>query len=542
MKYLYGEYRGSRNYMSIKHYHCLTLPTQSEVEMELYSSINVQRTPLLKQQILANTLHTIQCPGRHESFCCECEFSYLDPDKNLYIICLPNNKKHQWQEYSQRLHTIYKEIPYCAMGQDTPMCRIVFGLDELREKIVIRDLSLDDGLLEILKVLIIYSHPVLITQERLCITFLGYMNEKKDLQFLVSYDHSDTKFQIQVSQELWETIDSNSTKVKDWLISSLREDIFQMKEDYWVSFCRWNPQSTALRDLFHIRNTQDSLFYQVPSSILDYLPTGAHMPSWAKDFLYSLAKGQDDYKQPALSKLFSQDTCSHWFREIDPEDRDTIWDLINNFPKLFDDIGLQIEPIQHIQLYGVGTTYSSGKRFRSPERMYYTDTQSARVFDLYARSILGGGQPDLYTEQLSLALDSSPRGINLDDQSRQNVRIIFDYANKIAPAHVTSQTIRDRLFKVRFDIDIDAAFPETGQRSTEHIWDILETLPDFVLGNPYWTDKLAQITKNQGPIGWWDPNNDSIHISTNISNDDFESTLRHEIAHGVQTYLDDHIK
>ena len=90
----------------------------------------------------------------------------------------------------------------------------MFGLDELREKLVAQDADIDDRILELLKVRVVHEHPILLKWARLRLT-LTQVTEKA-LQFNAYYEHSQRHFQVELPRPVAENYGARQEEMQEW--------------------------------------------------------------------------------------------------------------------------------------------------------------------------------------------------------------------------------------------------------------------------------------------------------------------------------------
>ena len=142
---------------------CGDCGTTSDVKLAL--SINADRRPDLRRSIIDGTFQTEICPGCCALLRLPLHLSYLDLDRGQWI--LGEGKEHivDWSAAEQNARAVFDQ----SYGADAPALarelgadlapRLVFGWPALREKLVVRDLGLDDVTLELLKIDMIRRIP-----------------------------------------------------------------------------------------------------------------------------------------------------------------------------------------------------------------------------------------------------------------------------------------------------------------------------------------------------------------------------------------------
>lgn len=133
------------------------------VGFEVCFSVNGGRHAHLRQGILDGTFQRQTCAACGAAFRLDPEFTYFDAGRAQWLLVRPAADSASWQE----LENTALEIFDTAFGKGTPKPvqalaeairpRVVFGWPALREKLVCKDLGLDDVTLELTKLLLLRS-------------------------------------------------------------------------------------------------------------------------------------------------------------------------------------------------------------------------------------------------------------------------------------------------------------------------------------------------------------------------------------------------
>ncbi len=117
---------------------------------------HVGRAPHVRTAILERTFHR---------FACECgatteldtQLEYFDLDRRQLVLVGATTDRSAWRAFEAKLRsTVLRALEWGSplaselVGRILP--RVVFGLDALREKLVLADAGLDDGLIECVKI------------------------------------------------------------------------------------------------------------------------------------------------------------------------------------------------------------------------------------------------------------------------------------------------------------------------------------------------------------------------------------------------------
>jgi hypothetical protein len=325
--------------MAVFHPHTVKCVCGETLTVQLADSINVKRAPDLRDRILEGKLHRATCGECGRQMTVEKPFYYTDLERNALFKVSPRGERHMWKEASGELDTASGFIPRAVSDAEGRSLRVVFGMDELREKLVAQDASIDDRVLELLKVLLAYEHPVILRKPRLRLA-LDRVTET-DLEFTAAYEHDQQQFRLRMPRRLADEAAADPDKLREWTDAAHSTSVFDLP-DHWVNIWRWSPQPTALDRLKQYAadakagneiDTDSAAFRQTLAGV----PRGSHLPSWAKQSLravFEYAKAHDLQKlEDQLFELrFGFELEDDWSLNKDPEDIDTLWKLLKDLP------------------------------------------------------------------------------------------------------------------------------------------------------------------------------------------------------------------
>jgi predicted RNA-binding Zn-ribbon protein involved in translation (DUF1610 family) len=130
-------------------------------------SANVQRFPAFREQLLAGTFMRFRCPKCGTAFVIERQLFYTDLEARLFIGVFPRGERAHADEYALVLEAAYRQAfereppPVVRSAVGELQRRIVFGYEELREKVVCFGAGLDDRTLEAVKLALTERSPTL---------------------------------------------------------------------------------------------------------------------------------------------------------------------------------------------------------------------------------------------------------------------------------------------------------------------------------------------------------------------------------------------
>jgi len=139
------------------------------VFVEVADSLNANRMPAAREQVLARALFTADCAcGRRITAIHN--VLYVDFERGLWVQVAPEEERVRYPELEGGALTAYREAfdpatypkAIAALGAMVRP-RLAFGYEELREKVVAADAGLDDAMLEVLKLELLVARPDLLT-------------------------------------------------------------------------------------------------------------------------------------------------------------------------------------------------------------------------------------------------------------------------------------------------------------------------------------------------------------------------------------------
>ncbi len=130
----------------------------AETEVDLAASLNADRRPDLREEILKGTFQATKCRECAELLRLPAHLTYIDIGRQQWILVQSTDELEQWRTHEADARAIFEQnfgagVPKFLreMGEGIRP-RLVFGWPALREKLVAADLALDDATLEMLKI------------------------------------------------------------------------------------------------------------------------------------------------------------------------------------------------------------------------------------------------------------------------------------------------------------------------------------------------------------------------------------------------------
>jgi hypothetical protein len=150
--------------MSLFHPINLVCPAcEAPVVMMAVGSVNADRRPDLRKDILTNRFQDIECAACKESFRLQPQFNYLDVGRGQWIAAMQSARMQDHLEVEDEAETLFSEsygagAPTAAQEVGSGLkVRVTFGWPAVREKLLIQEHGLDDVIIEMMKMHILRS-------------------------------------------------------------------------------------------------------------------------------------------------------------------------------------------------------------------------------------------------------------------------------------------------------------------------------------------------------------------------------------------------
>lgn len=189
---------------------------QAPVSMAAVGSVNADRRPDLRQDILEDRFQDADCAACSESFRLQPQFNYLDAGHGQWIAAMPANllRDHLLLEDEARelFATSYgASAPAAAQEVGTGLTvRLTFGWPAVREKLLARQLALDDVILEMMKLHILRSVETAPLAEGVELRLIEMDEETGDYVFAWLETASEKAIEyLSVPTELYQAIKDN---------------------------------------------------------------------------------------------------------------------------------------------------------------------------------------------------------------------------------------------------------------------------------------------------------------------------------------------
>ena len=155
---------------------------------QIATSLNAVRSPAAREAVLAGRLHHVDCPRCGSPHRVETTFGYMDVQRGHWLAVFPPEELPEWAAHEVVSHEAFWQVsdraPMLWNFRATEMTlRCVFGLADLREKLLIWDSGLDDAIVELWKLELEATEPALATD---VLRFAG--REGGEIVFAVGLD------------------------------------------------------------------------------------------------------------------------------------------------------------------------------------------------------------------------------------------------------------------------------------------------------------------------------------------------------------------
>jgi hypothetical protein len=138
----------------------------SELRAPVALGVHITRIPEVRDDILARRFHRVACAACGGTTEIVTSFVYTDFGRGQWILVATPDQLPRWRDWEAQLrrdlsHAFDRGSPLAHELADRLAVRVVFGCEELREKLVVWEAGLDDALVECVKVRAFASDPAL---------------------------------------------------------------------------------------------------------------------------------------------------------------------------------------------------------------------------------------------------------------------------------------------------------------------------------------------------------------------------------------------
>lgn len=142
----------------------ITCPTCAcEQTARLARGVHVARAPEARDQVFDRTFHRVTCRSCGGRFVAKRPLLYTDMDRKHWVHVAMAHQRPRWPELEASVREVFEAAfvgsPLAAELRNGFRFRVVFGIEELREKLVIWREGYDDSLAECVKLRAIERDP-----------------------------------------------------------------------------------------------------------------------------------------------------------------------------------------------------------------------------------------------------------------------------------------------------------------------------------------------------------------------------------------------
>lgn len=123
--------------------------------MHVATSVHITRVPEVRVAVLDRSLHRSVCTCG-QRIVIDVAFTYVDVERGHWLQVEPVRRRPEWSTVeADAMRALARSLdltsPIISGLAESARRRVVFGLEELREKLIVWDAGIDDGLLECMK-------------------------------------------------------------------------------------------------------------------------------------------------------------------------------------------------------------------------------------------------------------------------------------------------------------------------------------------------------------------------------------------------------
>lgn len=203
---------------------------------EMVHSVNADRRPDLREEILNHTFQRITCPGCGDFYRIEPEFTFMHLAQGEFLAVWPSSDLDHWADAERRSKAAFDSAygpnaskTAAEIGRELKP-RVAFGWQAVREKLVLRDLGIDDHTIELAKIALLRTQDGLPVGRRSALR-LDAIDDNNNLIFgLFPVDAIAPIEEIRVPRTLLDEIDADPEwqPLRDQLGAGLFVDMLRL--------------------------------------------------------------------------------------------------------------------------------------------------------------------------------------------------------------------------------------------------------------------------------------------------------------------------
>lgn len=186
--------------------------------MDAVGSVNADRRPDLRDDIIADRFQILSCAECAESFRLQPEFNYLDVENGLWILALGVTLLADHMIHEDRARDLFDAsygVNAALAAQEVGealRCRVTFGWPSVREKILARIEELDDVVLEMMKLNLLRRLPEAPIDFGVELRLMAVVGDIFELAWVMT-ESEEVQSVIRISRDAYDGIAENRA---DW--------------------------------------------------------------------------------------------------------------------------------------------------------------------------------------------------------------------------------------------------------------------------------------------------------------------------------------
>ena len=140
---------------------------------KLARGVHVSRAPEARDQVFDRTFHRVTCKGCAVRFVAKRHLVYTDMERKHWVQVASAEERPRWPELETLGADVFERAftgsPLAADMREPFRVRLVFGMEELREKLVIWRAGLVDSVVECAKLQLVGREPGLALADRILV-------------------------------------------------------------------------------------------------------------------------------------------------------------------------------------------------------------------------------------------------------------------------------------------------------------------------------------------------------------------------------------
>lgn len=194
---------------------------------KIYSEVNVSENKKLRDKILKDSLFRFRCSNCGYEDQNNYPFLYTDLDDKLLVWHIPESERDKILDI---IDEINKEGNLKEKESKNFIFRVVKNLNELKEKIILRNLNLDDRVMEVVKLL--YLNSIMLSDNPLDLNRLFgiYFNVEQNNWQICFVMEDEENLYLDISRDTYMEVESLSKEARKIVLDNMGygSDVFSL--------------------------------------------------------------------------------------------------------------------------------------------------------------------------------------------------------------------------------------------------------------------------------------------------------------------------